>query len=87
MAIRYGRGDVKQTTTGFRDPRHHICQKQIPIPEHDHKYVTTRDPSKFYSFQAPANKIVNKAFYENANCVVVLSEICKEVLFKEYKER
>ena len=32
MAIRYGRGDVKQTTTGFRDPRHHICQKQIPIP-------------------------------------------------------
>ncbi len=57
------------------------------IYEHDHKYVTTRDPSKFYSFQAPANKIVNKAFYENANCVVVLSEICKEVLFKEYKER
>ena len=35
MAIRYGRGDVKQTTTGFRDPRHHICQKQIPIPRPD----------------------------------------------------
>ncbi|MDP6651393.1 MAG: TIGR04372 family glycosyltransferase [Gammaproteobacteria bacterium] len=33
MAIRYDRGDVKQTTTGFRDPRHHICQKQIPIPK------------------------------------------------------
>ena len=33
MAIRYGRGDVKQTTTGFRDPRHHICHKQIPIPK------------------------------------------------------
>ena len=32
MAIRYGRGDVKQTTTGFRDPRHLIYQKQIPIP-------------------------------------------------------
>ena len=32
MAIRYGRGYVKQTTTGFRDLRHHICQKQIPIP-------------------------------------------------------
>jgi len=31
MAIRYGRGDVKQTTTGFRDPRYHISQKQIPI--------------------------------------------------------
>ena len=33
MAVRDGRGDVKQTTTGFRDPRHHICQKQIPIPQ------------------------------------------------------
>ncbi len=32
MAVRDDRGDVKQTTTGFRDPRHHIFQKQIPIP-------------------------------------------------------
>ena len=41
MAVRDGRGDVKQTTTGFRDPRHHICQKQIPIP----KYVaSTKKP-------------------------------------------
>ena len=32
MAVRDDRGDVKQTTTGFRDPRHHICRKQIPIP-------------------------------------------------------
>ncbi len=32
MAVRDDRGDVKQTTAGFRDPRHHICQKQIPIP-------------------------------------------------------
>ena len=33
MAVRDDRGDVKQTTTGFRDPRHLIYQKQIPIPE------------------------------------------------------
>ncbi len=32
MAVRDDRSDVKQTTTGFRDPRHHICQTQIPIP-------------------------------------------------------
>ncbi len=32
MAVRDDRSDVKQTTAGFRDPRHHICQKQIPIP-------------------------------------------------------
>jgi ATP-binding cassette subfamily B protein len=34
MAVRDDRSDVKQTTTGFRDPRHHICQKQIPIRHH-----------------------------------------------------
>ncbi len=32
MAVRDDRGDVKQTTTGFRVPGHRICQKQIPIP-------------------------------------------------------
>jgi len=32
MAVRDDRSDVKQTTTGFRDPRHLIYQKQIPIP-------------------------------------------------------
>ena len=32
MAVRDDRSDVKQTTAGFRDPRHHICRKQIPIP-------------------------------------------------------
>ena len=31
MAVRDDRGDMKQTTTGFRDPRSHICQKHIPI--------------------------------------------------------
>ncbi len=46
MAVRYGRGDVKQTTTGFRDPRHHICRKQIPIPE---TQDTTSAESKFLS--------------------------------------
>ncbi len=37
MTVRDDRGDVKQTTTGFRDPRHHICQKQIPIPDRHYK--------------------------------------------------
>mgnify|MGYP000014613438 CR=1 FL=1 len=32
MAVRDDRSDVKQTTAGFRDPRHLIYQKQIPIP-------------------------------------------------------
>jgi hypothetical protein len=35
MAVRDDRGDVKQTTTGFRvleGAIPHLCQKQIPIP-------------------------------------------------------
>jgi len=44
MAVRDDRSDVKQTTTGFRDPRHHICQKQIPIP------------TKLQSVSVPLNK-------------------------------
>ncbi len=32
MTVRDDRSDVRQTTTGFRDPRHLIYQKQIPIP-------------------------------------------------------
>ncbi len=50
------------------------------IYEHDHKYVSTRDPSKFLNFNIPSDNIVNKEFYENAQAVVVLSDICKEVL-------
>ncbi len=32
MTVRDDRGDEKLTTAGFRDPRHLIYQKQIPIP-------------------------------------------------------
>ena len=52
------------------------------IYEHDHKYLATRDPSVFKNFKAPATKIINKEFYANAAAVVVLSEICKEVIEK-----
>lgn len=50
------------------------------IYEHDHKYVSTRDPSKFINFKIPKEKIVNRQFYENAQCVVVLTKICKQIL-------
>jgi hypothetical protein len=52
------------------------------IYEHDHKYVSTRDPSKFIDFTAPSTYIVNKEFYCAARSVVVLSEICKTVMEK-----
>tara|TARA_R110002126_G_scaffold106301_1_gene241187 strand:+ start:124 stop:1716 length:1593 start_codon:yes stop_codon:yes gene_type:complete len=50
------------------------------IYEHDHKYVATRDPSKFPKFKIPPSQIVNKRFYESAEHVVVLSKICEKIL-------
>jgi len=50
------------------------------IYEHDHKYVATRDPSKFPNFKIPSSQIVNKRFYESAECVIVLSKICEKIL-------
>lgn len=57
-----------------------ISDKEYIIYEHDHKYVDTRDPSKFKGFQIPESRIVNKTFYENSVCTFVLSKICAEVL-------
>lgn len=59
-----------------------IENKKYIIYEHDHKYVNCRDPSKFYNFEIPEKNIINKNFYEQANTVVVLSEICKDTLSK-----
>ena len=50
------------------------------IYEHDHKYIKTRDPSKFKNFKIPKNSIINHKFYINAHAVVVLSKVCKEIL-------
>jgi hypothetical protein len=50
------------------------------IYEHDHKYVNTRDPSRFKNFLIPKESIINYDFYKNAKSVVVLSKICKEIL-------
>ena len=55
-------------------------EKDYFIYEHDHKYVSTRDPSKFKNFEIPQSKVINRSFYESAACVIVLSEICRQVL-------
>tara|TARA_R100000664_G_C2759560_1_gene149500 strand:- start:4567 stop:5403 length:837 start_codon:yes stop_codon:yes gene_type:complete len=59
-----------------------LKDKKYIIYEHDHKYVTTRDPSKFPNFTIPPEKIINLGFYENAHSVVVLSEICKHIMIQ-----
>jgi len=50
------------------------------IYEHDHKYINTRDPSKFVGFKVPPEHIINADLYANAIQVVVLSRVCKTVM-------
>tara|TARA_R110000824_G_scaffold227109_3_gene414925 strand:- start:2240 stop:3085 length:846 start_codon:yes stop_codon:yes gene_type:complete len=59
-----------------------VRNKDYVIYEHDHKYVNTRDPSRFSDFLIPDVDLVNKDFYENSKYTVVLSSICEEVLNK-----
>ena len=60
-------------------------KKKYIIYEHDHKYVKTRDPSRFTNFDIPIEQIVNEEFYNSARCVVVLSKICKEIMQSNLK--
>ncbi len=57
-----------------------INEKEYIIYEHDHKYVDTRDPSKFKDFNIPNSRVINRSFYESSVCTVVLSKVCSEVL-------
>ena len=80
----YG-NDVRLIVSNFvslrEDAKRYIQENlQYVIYEHDHKYVATRDPSRFPSFKIPDDKIINRSFYENAIAVVVLSEICRKIL-------
>ena len=68
---------------GLSDRKKEILKlKKYIIYEHDHKYLKTRDPSSFPDFKAPASDIVYRDFYDKAHKVVVLSEICKDVIEK-----
>lgn len=57
-----------------------LMLKKYVIYEHDHKYISTRDPSNYVDFNVPKDKIINKKFYEKAHAVVVLSKICKDII-------
>jgi len=52
------------------------------IYEHDHKYVATNDPSKFTDMMIPADKIINRNFYESAICVLAQSKLHAEIIEK-----
>tara|TARA_R100000388_G_C7227568_1_gene152658 strand:- start:193 stop:1035 length:843 start_codon:yes stop_codon:yes gene_type:complete len=57
-----------------------IENKPYLIYEHDHKYVSTRDPSKFKNFKIPKEKIINLPFYAAAKKIICLSSIQAKIL-------
>jgi hypothetical protein len=55
------------------------------IYEHDHKYLTTRNPAVFEDYIAPPEAIVNKEFYANALAVFCQSSKHADVVKKNLK--
>ena len=50
------------------------------IVEHDHKYVTDRDVSKYEGYIAPSYKIINSEFYKKASRVYCQSDLHSNVV-------
>jgi hypothetical protein len=59
-----------------------LMLKKYIIYEHDHKYIKSRNPSIYPNFIIPKSEIINHEFYRKAHSVVVLSDICKQILEK-----
>ena len=55
------------------------------IYEHDHKYLTTRDPSGFVDYIAPKEYLCNLDFYKNAKAVFCQSSLHKRVVKQNLK--
>jgi hypothetical protein len=55
------------------------------IYEHDHKYLTTRDPSVFPNYLAPDHCIINKEFYSKAYKVVGQSKRHCDIIKRNLK--
>lgn len=52
------------------------------IYEHDHKYLTNRNPARYKNFQAPHEAIVNFDFYKNAKAVLCQSDFHSGIVKK-----
>jgi hypothetical protein len=60
--------------------RYLINKKNYIIYEHDHKYVSNRNPAAFNNFKIPRSNIINYEFYKNAKKIFVLSKVCKTIM-------
>jgi len=59
-----------------------INKASYVIYEHDHKYLTTRNPSDFEDFKAPKDKIINYEFYKHAKAVFGQSKFHCDIIKK-----
>jgi hypothetical protein len=59
-----------------------LYDKHYVIYEHDHKYLTTRDPAAFKDFLAPKEAIINYEFYKQANAVLCQSKFHHDIVKK-----
>lgn len=57
-----------------------VYSSKYCILEHDHKYLSNRNPADFKDFRAPNQMIVNRDFYKSAKCVFCQSTKHAEVL-------
>jgi len=54
--------------------------KKYIIYEHDHKYISTRNPALYKDFLCPKNLIVNYEFYKNSTAVLCQSNLHKQIM-------
>ena len=56
--------------------------KKYIIYEHDHKYLSTRNPGVFPNFIAPKQHVINVEFYKKAKAVLCQSAFHTDIAFK-----
>jgi len=52
------------------------------IYEHDHKYLSSRDPALYENYEAPKSEIINLDFYKNAQATLCQSGFHKSIVDK-----
>ena len=62
--------------------KHALKNKNYIIYEHDHKYLTTRNPAYCKEFKCSEEKIINKEFYKNAKAVLCQSKFHSDIVKK-----
>ena len=62
------------------DTKSALSRENYIIYEHDHKYLSARNPAIYKDYKAPREKIINYAFYKNAKAVLCQSTFHKKIV-------